>query len=281
MNQPPIQRPPAALSDLSVTEFLTLSRVGFLPHGVVVGDAIVDAGINRLYGQTRELDQMSHAMRLARQLAVTRMRDQAQAHRAEGVVGVRMQVEHHKWRGGHHVVKIIALGTAVAFDPAHAPPALGASPLLTLADGRPFTSALSGQDFVTLLRAGYRPVSVAMGCCVYELNALAVRRMAGTGQNEEVVEYTRALGDAREAAMSRMTRDLFADFGLPGAQKAAGHPDAPAGVVGMKVSETTHAGAKNVIEYTAVGTAVAHLRQGDPRKADVPPAPRIVVSLDR
>ena len=196
-------------------------------------------------------------------------------------MGVRMQVEHHRWRGGHQVVKILALGTAVAFDPAHAPPALGASPPLTLASGRPFTSALSGQDFVTLLRAGYRPVSVAMGCCVHELDAFAVRRMAGTGKNEEVVEYTRALANARELAMSRMTQDLFADFGLAGAHQAAQNPDAPAGVVGMEVSETAHAGAKNVIEYTAVGTAVAHLRQGDPRKANVPPAPRIVVSLDR
>jgi uncharacterized protein YbjQ (UPF0145 family) len=281
MNQPPIQRPPAALSDLSVTEFLTLSRMGFLPHGVVVGDAIVDAGINRLYGQTRELDQMSHAMRLARHLAVSRMRDQAQAHRAEGVVGVRMTLEHHKWRGGHHVVKILALGTAVAFDPEHAPPAIAGSPLLTLASGRPFTSALSGQDFVTLLRAGYRPVSVAMGTCVYELNALAVRRLASTGQNEEVVEYTRALAQARELAMGRMTQDLFADFGLAGPHQASLNPDAPVGVVGMKVAEMAHAGAKNVIEYTAVGTAVAHLRPGDPRKASVPPAPQIVVSLDR
>jgi uncharacterized protein YbjQ (UPF0145 family) len=281
MNQPPIQRPPAALSDLSVTEFLTLSRMGFLPHGVVVGDAVVDAGVNVLSGRTQELSQMSHAMRLARQLAVTRMRDQAQAHRAEGVVGVRMQVEHHKWRGGHQVVKILALGTAVAFEPAHASAELGASPPLTLASGQPFTSALSGQDFVTLLRAGFRPVSVAMGCCVHELDGRAVRRMSGTGKNEEVVEYTRALANARELAMSRMTKDLFADFGLAGAHQAAQSPDAPAGVVGMKVSETTHAGAKNVLEYTAVGTAVAHLRQGDPRKANVPPAPQIVVSLDR
>jgi uncharacterized protein YbjQ (UPF0145 family) len=281
MNQPAIQRPPAALSDLSVTEFLTLSRMGFLPHGVVVGDAIVDAGVNRLYGQTRELDQMSHAMRLARHLAVTRMRDQARDHRAEGVVGVRLQVEHHKWRGGHQVVKILALGTAVAFDAAHAPPDLQGSPLLTLADGRPFTSALSGQDFVTLLRAGYRPVSVAMGTCVYELNALAYGRQANRGQNEEVAEYTRALFDARELAMSRMTQDLFADFGLAGAHQAAQHPDAPVGVVGMKVSETAHAGAKNVIEYTATGTAVARVREGDPRKAAQPPAPAIVVSLDR
>jgi uncharacterized protein YbjQ (UPF0145 family) len=281
MNQPPCPPLPAALSDLSVTEFLTLSRMGFLPRGVVVGDAIVDAGINRLYGQTRELDPMSHAMRLARHLAVTRMRDQAQAHRAEGVVGVRMQVEHHKWRGGHHVVKILALGTAVAFDPEHAPAALGASPPLTLAGGRPFTSALSGQDFVTLLRAGYRPVSVAMGTCVYELNALAVTRLASTGHNEEIAEYTRALSLARELSMGRMTQDLFADFGLAGPHQAAQSPDAPVGIVGMKVHETTHAGAKNVIEYSAVGTAVAHLRQGDPRKAQVPPAPQIVVSLDR
>ena len=31
----------------------------------------------------------------------------------------------------------------------------------------------------------------------------------------------------------------------------------------------------------AIGTAVAHLREGDPRKAPSPPAPAIVVPLDR
>jgi uncharacterized protein YbjQ (UPF0145 family) len=281
MNQPAIQRPPAALSDFSVTEFLTLSRMGFLPHGVVVGDAIVDAGVSNLFGQTREIAQLSHAMRTARWMAVTRMRDQARAHKAEGVVGVRLSVEHHRWRGGHQVVKIIALGTAVAFDAAHAPANLRSAPPLTLADGRPFTSALSGQDFVTLLRAGYRPVSVAVGCCVYELNAYGVWRVAQQGQNVEIAEYTQALFDARELAMQRMTQDLFADFGLAGAHEAAGHPDAPAGVVGMNVTEAAHAGAKNVIEYTAIGTAVAPLREGDPRKAARPPAPAIVVPLDR
>ena len=281
MNQPVIQRPPAALSDFSVTEFLTLSRMGFLPHGVVVGDAIVDAGVNQLQGQTRELAQLSHAMRTARWMAVTRMRDQARRHAAEGVVGVRLSVEHHRWRGGHQVVKILALGTAVAFDPSHAPAELRGAGPLTLADGRPFTSALSGQDFVTLLRAGYRPVSVAVGCCVYELNAYGVWQTGQMGQNIEIAEYTQALFDARELAMERMTQDLFSDFGLAGAHQAAGHPDAPVGVVGMNVSEQAHAGAKNVIEYTAIGTAVAPTREGDPRKAARPPAPTIVVPLDR
>ena len=36
-------RPVPALSDLSVTEFLTLSRLGFLPHGLVVGASVYEA----------------------------------------------------------------------------------------------------------------------------------------------------------------------------------------------------------------------------------------------
>jgi uncharacterized protein YbjQ (UPF0145 family) len=281
MNQANANRPQLALSDLSVTEFLTLSRMGFLPHGLVVGSAIYDAGWSNLSGQTREVASLSKAMRAARAIAVKRMRDQAAKLKAEGVVGVRLLVEHHKWRGGHQVAKIIALGTAVAFDHAHAPADLRGAPSLHMADGRPFTSALSGQDFVTLLRAGYRPVSICVGCCVYELSGYGVLPYAQAGRNDEIAEYTQALFDAREVAMDRMTKDLFAEFGLPGAHAAAGHPDAPVGVVGMKVSEKAHAGVANVIEYTAIGTAVAHVREGDPRKAAIPPAPAIVVPLDR
>ena len=274
-------RPQLALSDLSVTEFLTLSRVGFLPHGLVVGSAIYDAGWSNLTGRTQEVASLSQAMRAARAIAVKRMRDQAAKLQGEGVVGVRLLVEHHKWRGGHQVVKIIALGTAVSFDHAHAPVDLRGAPTLHMADGRPFTSALSGQDFVTLLRAGYRPVSICVGCCVYELSGYGVWPYAQAGRNDEIAEYTQALFDAREVAMERMTKDLFAEFGLPGAHAAAGHPDAPVGVVGMNVSEQAHAGVANVIEYTAIGTAVAHVRDGDPRKAATPPAPQIVVPLDR
>jgi uncharacterized protein YbjQ (UPF0145 family) len=282
VNQPAaVNRPQLALSDFSVTEFLTLSRMGFLPHGLVVGAAVYDAGVAQLFGATREIAQLSHAMRAARWLAVTRMREQAAKLQAEGVVGVRLLVEHHRWRGGHQVAKFIAIGTAIAFDHEHASPELRGAPSLRLADGRPFTSALSGQDFVTLLRSGFRPVSVAVGCCVYELNMMSVWPYAQANRNDEIAEYTRALFDARESAMERMTQDLFAEFGLAGAHAAAGHPDAPVGVVGMKVDESTHPGMQNVIEYTAIGTAVAHVADGDPRKAAQPPAPVIVVPLDR
>jgi uncharacterized protein YbjQ (UPF0145 family) len=252
-----------------------------LPHGLVVGSAVYDAGCSNLSGQTREITLLSQAMRSARTAAVHRMRDQAAKLQAEGVVGVRLLVEHHRWRGGHQVAKIIALGTAIGFDAAHAPPELRGAPSLHLWDGRPFTSALSGQDFVTLLRAGYRPVSLAVGCCVYELSGYGVWPYAQAGRNDEIREYTQALSDAREVAMERMTQDLFAELGLPPAVAALGHPDAPAGVVGMKVSEEAHAGMRSVVEYTAIGTAVAHVQDADPRKAVAPPAPTIVVPLDR
>ena len=54
-----------------------------------------------------------------------------------------------------------------------------------------------------------------MGCCVYELNGYGVWPYAQAGRNDEIVEFTQALFDARELAMERMTQDLFADFGLP------------------------------------------------------------------
>src|SRR5258708_27373729 len=112
-------RPEIALSDLSVTEFLTLSRAGFLPHGLVIGTSVYNAGYVGRYGLTREIVELSAAMRDARAAAVSRMRDQAKAHDAEGVVGVRLLVEHHKWRGDLMVAKFIAMGTAVAFDHEH------------------------------------------------------------------------------------------------------------------------------------------------------------------
>nr|HEX4317017.1 heavy metal-binding domain-containing protein [Kofleriaceae bacterium] len=273
------RRPAVALSDLSVTEFLTLSRVGFLPHGMVVGCAVYDAGVGAYQRRTHELDQMSEAMRAARAIAVSRMREQAKELDAEGVVGVRLNVEHHTWRGGHNVAKFVALGTAIAFDHEHGPEELQHAPPLRLADGEPFTSDLSGQDFVTLLRAGYRPVDLAMGCCVYEIDRTAV----GTFnlRNEEIAEYTSAFFDAREAAMDRLAQDLFKRW-------PPGHPDAPAGVVGMTVTEMIHGEKAQlqlrqvpVVEFTAVGTAVAHLQPGDPRRAAQLPTPAIVVPLDR
>jgi uncharacterized protein YbjQ (UPF0145 family) len=263
-----IPRPVPALSDLSATEFLTLARLGFYPHGLVLGAAVYDAGWGNLTFGTQELTNVSRAMRQSRALAVERMRQQAEAVGAEGVVGVRLSVEHHAWHGGHNVARFLALGTAIRFDPSRAAPELQGAPSLRV-QGRPFTSDLSGQDFVLLLRAGYRPVSVAMGSCVYHLGMQIGLSFQG---NTEIEAYTRAFMDARETAMENMIQDL--------AREIPQGPDHPVGVVGMSVEEIAHAGAKNVIEFSAVGTAVALLAANDPRRAETLPEPLVVVPVD-
>ena len=170
----------------------------------------------------------------------------------------------------------------------HGPHELVNAPTLRLVNGSPFMSDLSGQDFVALLRAGYRPVTVASGTCVYQLNTQEMARYRG--YNAEISEYTGAFFDARETAMGRLQYDLFSAW-------PPGHPDAPVGIVGMTVSEEAHRpqmiggrtfqlgqiGQNNspVVEFTAVGTAIAPLAQGDPRRAAQTVKPLVVVPLDR
>lgn len=303
----------AALSDLSVTEFLTIGRLGFVPRGLVVGAAVWEADtrsagptvnlLGALFGNqplvstmpTGEITMLSEGVRAARQLAIERMRAQAQKLQAEGVVGVHLEVEHHLWRGGHQVIKFIAVGTAIGVDREHAPDEVQNAPSLRLANGAPFTSDLSGQDFVALLQAGFRPITVASGTCVYQLNLGDMQRYRG--YNAEITEYTRAFFDARETAMGRLQYDLFAWW-------PAGSPDAPVGIVGMTVTEEAHhpqlmgqgwgggfggnsagqitRGANSpIVEFTAVGTAIAPLQPTDPRRVKEPMKPLVVVPLDR
>ncbi len=293
-------RPTPALSDLSVTEFLAISRMGFLPHGLVIGSCVFEADttvvgrglfasllapVSPALVQTGEVVSLSQAVRAARAFAIYRMREQAAKLNGEGVVGVRLSLEHHVWRGGHQVVKFIAMGTAIGFDHDRCPVEFRGAPSLRLANGAPFASDLSGQDFVALLRSGYRPVTVASGSCVYRLNPNEASQYQG--QNAEIIPYTRAFFDARELAMERLQQDLFAEW-------PPGHPDAPTGVVGMIVTEEAHRQPMNqqqraqwfgpmipVVEFTAVGTAVAPLHPSDPRRSATPPKPTVVVPMDR
>jgi uncharacterized protein YbjQ (UPF0145 family) len=267
----------AALSELSVTEFVTLLRVGFHPMGLVIGSSVHSAGTPYDWVvATGEIQQLSHAMREARRLAIEDLRQQAKALGADGVVQVRMDVSHHLWRGGHQVVEATVVGTAVAFDRDHAPAAIKDAPNLHRADGTPFDSDLGAADFVKLLAAGYRPVTVAMGVAVFGLDPRTLREQRG--QDTEIKPYTQAFFDARELAMDRLQHDLFSE--LP-----RGSPDAPEGIVGMTVRESAYGSegpsGPPIVEFTAWGTAIAPLRQDDPRRATLMPKPRLVVPLDR
>src|SRR6266540_423250 len=146
-------------SDLSVNEFLLVRQAGFDPLGLVLGSSIYHIGLQlRRWGKNQELDVLTQAMYHARELAMTRMEEEADQLGADGIVGVRLDIGRYEW--GSHMAEFIAIGTAVK----HKEGELHRAP-----NGRPFTSDLSGQDFWTLLNAGYRPVGMTMGSCVYHV----------------------------------------------------------------------------------------------------------------
>src|SRR5438270_1817430 len=89
---------------------------------------------------------------------MTRIGEEANALAADGIVGVRLEVTRHQW--GEDLAEFVAIGTAIRSRDGHS---------YRNAKGMPFTSDLSGQDFWTLLRTGYRPVGMAMGNCVYHV----------------------------------------------------------------------------------------------------------------
>jgi uncharacterized protein YbjQ (UPF0145 family) len=236
-------------SDFSVNEFLLVRKAGFEPVGLCVGTCVYHVGIQ--YGrwnQNQELDILSKAMYHARELAMSRMRAEATAMQADGIVGVKLRIKRLEW--DEHLLEFIAIGTGVVHGDGHKG--------FRAHDGRPFTSDLSGQDFWSLLHSGYRPVEMVMGTCVYHVAHRGLLSGLGTlGRNVELENFTSAMYEAREIAIERMQFEAAA-------AKAEG-------VVGVDIHEGSHGWHTHVIEFFAIGTAVLPLDQEiAPEKIETP-----------
>jgi uncharacterized protein YbjQ (UPF0145 family) len=185
---------------------------------------------------------MSKLMMAARYAALARLFDQVTACGADGVVGVRLELH-----ADDHDTEFVAMGTAVrrrGDDGAE------------WRDGRgiPFTSNLSGQDFWALVRAGFRPVSIVHGICCYQL----VQRYVLARQNQEDPQATQAYYEAREIAMDRLQREGEAAGGI--------------GVVQVRVEEALHGWGGAMLEFAAVGTAIAPIVRPS-HEVHAPPRP--------
>ena len=220
-------------SDLSVGEFLTVRQAGFDPVGLVIASSIYHIGYQpTTWSVSQEMTILSQAMYTARELAMTRMEEEANALGADGIVGVRLDIGRYEF--GENLAEFIAVGTAVR--------ARDGQPWRTNR-GLPFTSDLSGQDFAVLVGMGYQPLSLVMGSCVYHVAHQTFRQAWRTmNANTEMANFTQAIYDAREIAMERMQ----AEAKSYGAQ----------GIVGVTVTEKSHGWESHVIEYFAVGTAI-------------------------
>ena len=219
-------------SDLSVNELATVEHAGFRALGLVMGSSVFHVGVQRAtWTQSVELGALSGAMYTARTWAMARMRAECDALGADGAVGVR--VELRKRQGIEDVIDFVAIGTAVkAREGAWRTPA-----------GAPFTSALSGQEAWTLLQTGYAPVSFVFGAAVWHVPRMTMRQLFGNaGQNVELGPLTQAVYDAREVAMARM--------------QAEAEREQAAGIVGVRVDQSSHAWGQHAVEFLATGTAV-------------------------
>jgi len=172
----------------------------------------------------------------ARELAMSRMRAEASSMQADGIVGVKLTIKRMEWDS--NILEFIAIGTGVVHAKGHKG--------FRAHDGGPFTSDLSGQDFWSLLHAGYRPVEMVMGSCVYHVaHRGLISSLANIGNNIELENFTAAMYDAREIAIDRMQAEAST-------AKAEG-------VVGVDIHEGSHGWQSHVIEFFAIGTAVVPL----------------------
>jgi uncharacterized protein YbjQ (UPF0145 family) len=220
-------------SDLSVNEFLLIKELGFQPLGLVMGSSIYHIALQPM-GQSgpAEIVPLTQALYQARELAMERMEAECDALGADGIVAVRLTFTVHAW--GSNVIEFVAIGTAVRH--------LQSNGAYRTAEGKPFTSDLSGQDFWTLINAGYRPLGLVMGNCVYYVGPPPPQQ----AQNGELAHATQALYDARELAMERMQYEAES-------LKAEG-------IVGVVVDEANHTWGPSVLEFSAIGTAVVAIR---------------------
>src|SRR6516165_11689968 len=224
-------------SDLSVSEYVLLGEAGFEPLGFVVGSSIYHVGVQvGRWSQNTELQVLTQAMYNARELAMARMRAEADHLAADGIVGVQLRMQMYAW--GQSCLEFVATGTAVRHltgQGAHRAP-----------DGRAFTSDLSAQDFFRLLAAGAVPVAFVLGTCVYHIAHQSVMQtLRQAGQNQEMIQFTQGVYEARELALTRMQAEA--------AQAQS------SGIVGVEVKVSNHVWGAHATEFLATGTAVRRL----------------------
>jgi uncharacterized protein YbjQ (UPF0145 family) len=244
-------------SDLTVSEYVLLGEAGFEPLGFVVGSSIYHIGIQvARWGQNQELQVLTQAMYNARELAMSRMQAEAEHLGADGIVGVALRMQAYVW--GQEVLEFLATGTAVR--------SIGSPGAHKAPDGRAFTSDLSAQDFFRLLAAGAVPVSFVLGTCVYHIAHQSVMQsLRQAGQNQEMLQFTQGIYEARELALSRMQAEATAG-------KAGG-------IVGVNVAVYNHVWGEHATEFLATGTAIRRL--GDEhRLPETSPKPTFTLTLD-
>lgn len=252
-------------SDLAVSEWSALARLGATPITQVMGSSIYHVGWQpTYYNVPTEVRALSDAYNESRRLALGRLLEEAQACRADAVVGVRIDQGSHDWVAG--AVEFIAIGTAVRLPP-----------VLRNPGGQTLLSDLSGQEFALLCNAGIRPVGIAAHTSVHYVPASIQTQQAQSAfgsswVNQELVEFSQGVYEAREKAMTFVAAQVQALGGD--------------GVIGVELEQhgRTHSVRRGMYEshdlevtFHVMGTVVRE--DATVASQPAPPAPLQILSL--
>jgi uncharacterized protein YbjQ (UPF0145 family) len=251
----------AFTSALSVDEHHAIRSVGFSPAGQVMGTCVMHPGTYSLsqcgyygYGMSYSwgaapvavATQVESALKSARRSAVSRMVQECEGLRGDGIVGVRLTMQ--PFIGGG--LEVQAIGTAVRADGDVRPRA-------------PFTSDLTGQDFAKLILGGWLPAGLVMGtAALIRHDDYTTAWQSGSWNNTEVSGITELVTDARD----RARETLRADAAHVGAQHVVLR-DLNLWVFHQEC-RSGNEGHDHVAESLAIGTAIVPLRHG--HSTDVP-----------
>ena len=106
-----------------------------------------------------------------------------------------------------------------------------------------------------------------LGTCVYHIAHQGVlQSLRQMGQNQEMLQFTQGVYEARELALARMQAEA--------AQAKA------SGIVGVTVEVKNHVWGEHATEFLATGTAVRRLAD-EHRLPETTPKPTFTLGLDR
>jgi uncharacterized protein YbjQ (UPF0145 family) len=197
-------------STLTASEFLQARALGLTPLGQVMGSSTMHPAFQAqwLYGawQNGDIRPLTRALTEARDRALDRLRLEAEALHAHGVVGVILRVRRPEWGSG--LLEFTAMGTAVSLGDVPVP-------------NQVFLGTLSALDTAKLVHAGYIPMDLAFSTTAYYVMTTWGAEWAKMSwSNQEIPDFSRAIYEARDfvvAGMREQARHAGAD-GVLGAE---------------------------------------------------------------
>lgn len=196
-------------SDLSVSEWLLLKQFNLQPLGMVMGTSIFHLGysMSNFRGSWGSgfIPPVESALLEGRNLALNRLKQEAQLMGAHAVVGVRLKTRLPDVNS--YETEFTAFGTAVRLgDPDGSSPQSSGSYQLPK---EPLLCTVSAIDFVKLLQADAIPVSLGIGVAAYyQYTSRQTQWQNRSWWNQEITTYTDAVYETRRRSMDHLQRQI-------------------------------------------------------------------------